>query len=824
MPLDTALDGELLARYQSFAVYRVAERSSAQRGAIDCDYFDIIRLRGGDIDTATAAPMDPDSWPESGMFLVQFVAPPHQAWLEAVRGAGLDIIAPVPFTAVLVRGRQSDVAAVGRLDYVQWCAPYGPAERLHPELVGASKGAGAIAVSIEVLQDGNNVLELQTKVRAGRVPPTQIGRFVILRGEIDPLWLATLAERSDVVDISPWREPEMLDERAGIIAAGRLDASGRVPQAPGYAAWLAALGFGGQFDFGIDFADSGLDTGTPGGPGSHPDFGSAAGTSRVVYATSYTPFSGTPADYYGHGTLNASIAAGWNQRSATPWQDPDGYNYGLGIAPFALIGSSKIFDDGPFTVSTTFTNIAAYAYQRGMRVLSNSWGARGNEYTAESQEYDSIVRDADPGTDGNQEVTVVFAAGNSYGGGRIYSPGTAKNVITVGATEGYRPDGVEDGCEIGDSGADGADDIINFSSGGPVDDGRSKPDLVAPGTHIQGAASQHPFYRAGAICGGPGQSSFYPAGQTLYTWSSGTSHATPVVAGAAALLRQFAIDQDWLDGAPPSPAMIKALLLSATTPVGGANAGPTLPDPRQGFGRVNLAPLFDDAARILVDQTVRFSDSGQVEERTGRVGDPVRPFRVALAWTDAPGLPSTAPQVNDLDLEVRVGDTVYRGNRFDGFYSTPNPSDGPDLLNNVEVVTIPAGVGGDFVVTVRASRIIGDGVPGDADLTDQDFALVVYNIDDGRWTPPDPPVVTSVELRNGGTFKLLVAGYKVGVGTQVEINDLPVPADRLRYLDDRHLLKVRWSPKRLGIVAGANRLVAITDGLRSAPFTFSYAP
>src|SRR6185295_3769817 len=51
--------------------------------------------------------------------------------------------------------------------------------------------------------------------------------------------------------------------------------------------------------------------------------------------------------------------------------------------------------------------------------------------------------------------------------------------------------------------------------------------------------------------------------------------------------------------------------------------------------------------------------------------------------------------------------------------------------NNVESVFLPAGTTGDFTVTVRASNLAGDGVPGNGDPTDQDFALIVYNASDG---------------------------------------------------------------------------------------------
>jgi hypothetical protein len=82
---------------------------------------------------------------------------------------------------------------------------------------------------------------------------------------------------------------------------------------------------------------------------------------------------------------------------------------------------------------------------------------------------------------------IVFAAGNDGSGANTVGlPGTAKNVITVGASENVQAFGGADGCGVGDNGADNANDIIGFSSRGPTADGRKKPDIVAPGTHVSG--------------------------------------------------------------------------------------------------------------------------------------------------------------------------------------------------------------------------------------------------------------------------------------------------------------------------------------------------
>src|SRR6185369_3978963 len=128
------------------------------------------------------------------------------------------------------------------------------------------------------------------------------------------------------------------------------------------------------------------------------------------------------------------------------------------------------------------------------------------------------------------------AAGNDgSGAGTVSSPATAKNVICVGAGENDRQTG-NDGCAVANSGADSINDVIGFSSRGPVNsaggDGRIKPDIMAPGTHIEAGIPQS-NYDGSSVC-----NQFFPAGQTLYGWSSGTSHSCPAVAGGATLLYQ----------------------------------------------------------------------------------------------------------------------------------------------------------------------------------------------------------------------------------------------------------------------------------------------
>jgi len=271
-------------------------------------------------------------------------------------------------------------------------------------------------------------------------------------------------------------------------------------------AWLANRGFTqSQFDASglvVDVSDSPIDNG---GTADINHFAlykdgtiSNNSPSRVVYnRLEGTPNSGSVLQAQdGHGNINAHIIAGQVNLSGSPHVDSSGYRYGLGVAPFVKVGGSIVFDTSTFT-SPNYNNLAARAYRDGARVSGNSWGASvSGTYSSSSQTYDRLVRDAQPSgsavpTAGNQQMTFVFAAGNDgSGASTVGAPGTAKNVITVGAAENVHPFGGSDGSGISDAGANSANDIISFSSRGPCGDQRKKPDIMAPGTHVTGGAPQ----------------------------------------------------------------------------------------------------------------------------------------------------------------------------------------------------------------------------------------------------------------------------------------------------------------------------------------------
>ena len=119
------------------------------------------------------------------------------------------------------------------------------------------------------------------------------------------------------------------------------------------------------------------------------------------------------------------------------------------------------------------------------------------------------------------------------------------------------------------------------------------------------------------------------------------------------------------------------------------------------------------------------SSSGTGTARSYAVDEPGRRrCGSRSAWTDAPGPTTGNAFVNNLDLRVTAADgTVYAGNQIAAARRSRTPTFS-DPRNNLEHVILPAGaLSGTFTVRVNGTSIAGDGVPGNGDTTDQDFAL-----------------------------------------------------------------------------------------------------
>jgi subtilisin-like proprotein convertase family protein len=731
-------DARVVARYEDFSlVEAVGDDVASLRGAGAGRRDDMreVALAGGEVDPSERPSLAAKDGPDRGeaLVLVQFVGPVKDEWLARLGATGATVLGYAAQNGYIVH------AAGDALDRVTELVGSDPAVRAATALRPSDKvergaASGRVAVQTVAGAPGEDVradaadagTELAAELSAARV------RTQFL--DLDADEVAELAADPAVVAIEPAGVPKLHDERGAQIVAGNLTAG--APSGPGYEAWLATKGFGAPLGFAIDVTDSGLDRGDP--VLVHPDL-----AGRVSYAHDFT-LDPDATDCGGHGTNVTSIAAGLGTAAG---QDAQGYKHGLGVAPFAQVGASKIFRCSGAASAVNYATLTSDAYAAGARISNNSWGISNfGGYHAASQAYDALVRDASAATAGNQEMIEVFSAGNDGDGngnpadpkgdegyGSITSPGTAKNVITVGAAESVRGSGT-DGCGVTNAGADNASDIINFSGRGPTQDGRMKPDLVAPGTHITGASPQHAGYTGASVC----NQAF--AGSAFYSLVSGTSQAAPHVAGAAALLRDWYVRT--VNPQPPSPAMTKAVLVNTAVDVAGGNSGkgsqiPSAPNTDEGWGRVSLGAALDATQREYSDQDTTLIATGQSFLGSYAVSDSAKPVRVTLAWTDPPPATVTGNAfVNDLDLEVSVNGRTYRGNWLaDGVSLAGGQA---DFRNNVENVVLPAGTAGRMSVKVVARSLGGDGVPGNGTPLDQDFALVVSN---GQGQPSSPVLV-----------------------------------------------------------------------------------
>lgn len=784
--------GELLVVDDSQAVGYVprgavaALQAAARREGITVaprDDFDVLRLPssarvdaregiGNDVPKDERIREYPARRP--GLFLIQFVAPPRSEWVAELVSMGWTMARYIPANGYVIAGGPELAGRTRQLPYIQFLDffhPYQKAKQLVRD--GVSRD---LVFELSSAPDPADAIEAIKEASENGVE--------VYRGNIDTLVFARLAHHKAepllhhplVISVSPRPVGALSDERQVMSLTSNLNAAGSQPTSPtGYTTWLSgrcpACATMSPSTWRIGLADSGLDDGTQ--HGGHPDLaGRKYFGSRLYTGAHSTCTAGNlDCDTLGHGTIVAGILAG---NAATGLTDDLGFYWGMGVAPWAGVFSTKMINtngQGDLTRLFEFTRDAAVNGVTIQNHSFNEYGAMPNQsglYSALARMYDIAVRDADDSlSTARTPILIAVAAGNNNQGINdssrpfVLGGGTAKNVLSMGATENYLPDVT--GCFAS---GDDFRNIMATSRRGTLLPGYIKPDLVAPAAPIGSTNSSELTHDIGYCIDDLAQ--FEPDGngneERRYNGDSGTSFAAPVGAAASLIVKRYLAQSPALT----SPASAKAMLIAGARSIHGGidkAANPDIPigpfpNGQQGFGRLSLDDIITGSTPPVWygQSALRTFTSGTQPFRIRlRVRDASKPVKVALVWTDAPGTAySEQPLVNDLDLEVYpaniTGETRYHGNYLRvtdtnrGEESIPvsiyEGVEGRDRANNVEVVRAFMSTNEEFEVQVNGHFIAGD-TDGDPSTFEQDFALVATNADAINGGNPIAPVATA---------------------------------------------------------------------------------
>ena len=675
-----------------------------------------LLLKSGKVDTANQgaqATFLSQSEKLTAYQIIQFKAAitlQDQEWLKSL---GIEVLRYIPEDAYVAR--LSDLKALKALkmaDQVQAVLAYQPEFRLNQKSLSLSvfnekqiqnlhlrffKGVDLKAVKAEL-----------NKVSGLTIVQQEGGAFIVSVPSVQAKALSKI-EGVEWVDVYREHKIHRLDSDPFISS---MNINRDLKDLTGYetgtkimnfeAAWKKGLTGKGQI---VTVADTGLDTGDP-------------NTLNKDFYGLVQPYVGginstTWGDPSGHGTHVAGsvVNNGYSSKGRI-----------LGGAFQAGLIMESMYSDAfeTLTIGPDPTPLFQVAYGDGSRIHTNSWGS-----IVDKGIYDDTARSVDQFMFDNPDMLILFSAGNEgvdanqdgrVDKGSVTAPSTAKNALTVGASENLvSVGGVQIPLGIAGNEEDGykwpaeplaSDTLSNnpkglsaFSSRGPTDDGRIKPDVVAPGTNILSNCSKHPD--AGKLWG---------AYNDDYCFSGGTSMSTPLVAAAATLVRQGLIETRKIE--VPSASLIKAILMHTAIDLFpgqyglvGKEKGQELlkrgPNIDQGYGRVDVSRAISSKLKLVDEKT------GLATGETKEIALPAGVKKITLVYTDAPG--STAAEkalVNNLDISV----VTPKG--------TVLKSD--SAINNSEQIIIPSSLKGAKLV------VTGTNVPMGKDGR-QPYSLVYSN-------------------------------------------------------------------------------------------------
>ncbi len=483
-PLAKALAANAAAKRKS---YRISNTTQSIQQLLHNNHALILRNAWIDTEVPVALniPAHLRAKGAPGSYLVQADRPLDKAFYAELSQAGASYISYVPNNAALVAASPAQATNLAANADVVAVLPYEPYYKLD----------GALLPSAVEQQPQTNALSVTTfpgQRDAALAALTQLGATLIGedRSPFGPTLIVSVPAGSLVAvaqlplaqEIEVYMPRRLMNDLTRVIMGV---AANTLTNTPNY------LNLSGS-NVTVNINDTGVD-------GMHPDFLPAG---RLL---------GDTTDYDGHGTHVAGIIAGSGLESSTVTNSVPGSTNSASFRGKAtnatLFVQALDLVYGPYVSDAFLQENASTNLGPTNLISNNSWdyatpaNQQGGVYDIHAASYDAATRDAQPNVDGEQPLLFVFAAGNTGGGsdngvngiaGTITSPATAKNVITVAASDSPRSitnvviaNGQTN--EVFYGGTDNSNLVASFSSCGNVGlgveglYGRFKPDVVAPG-------------------------------------------------------------------------------------------------------------------------------------------------------------------------------------------------------------------------------------------------------------------------------------------------------------------------------------------------------
>ncbi|MBT94125.1 MAG: hypothetical protein CMA60_04790, partial [Euryarchaeota archaeon] len=617
---------------------------------------------------ATITPLE--DWPErtqekvlNGNYVLTHTYPVPSDWLLDLEQAGIDCFSFLPVTGFHCEVEKKSIDELAQLD-IEGVLQLDPTDKVRSKLIKAMLGENIGAASLFYQSDFVPV----HGVLSGKSLPDgiherddirityHVGRFATFDVDRTTNALSWLVEQGEI---------EWLEQKPWAFSAN--DVADTVLKAPDLWDQSTMNGINSSWN-GVDgsgiivtVADSGLDSGVNDST-MHADFSDhildivSWGMTASEASTCGSQADDGASDIDGHGTHVAGsvLGDGTNSSGNIKGMAPEAQLYFQAIGVWCANAATSP-RDARYSLNglpSNLTELFKAGADNGSRVHTNSWGSAENgAYNTYSMQADIAARDY-------QNMTILFSAGNNgvdaNGNGEVDldslgAPASAKSVLTVGASENNRPTinsvwgTTKYSAPISsDRLADNISGLAAFSSRGPTDDNRLKPDIVAPGTFILSALTRYNTKSVGWM---PYNAS--------YVYMGGTSMSTPLTAGATALLLEHLIDN--MGHEDPNSSLVKAIFAASATDMVGQyssasnGAGETAPNNHEGWGRVDMRSALNTS--WIDNESVT---TGVNRGWSFNVPSNAPDLNVVVAWTDKESTPSAGTNlVNDLDIAIK---------------------------------------------------------------------------------------------------------------------------------------------------------------------------